>query len=68
MNLLTFDALLGALIFLFSPLLEFRLKIIQELRGLTMSRSEDTVSWKARGKLNTQDNADKDQVKWINLF
>ena len=69
MNLLTFDALLGGLVFLFSPLLEFRLKTSQELRGLTMSRSEDTVSWKARGKLNKQVDRDKaDQVTYYTQY
>lgn len=42
--LLTLDALFGGLVFLFSPLLELCLKTSQELRGLTMATSEETVS------------------------
>lgn len=42
---LTLEVLLDPLVLRLSPLLEFLLKINQELRGDTLDRSEDSGSW-----------------------
>lgn len=42
---LTLEVLRDPLVLRLSPLLEFLLKISQELRGVTLDRSEDSGSW-----------------------
>lgn len=45
---LTLEVLLDPLVLRLSPLLEFLLKINQELRGDTLDRSEDSGSWRTQ--------------------